>query len=86
MVLAVFIFTERLYSLRRGLTFLKSRKAHRMVNSLISDGKRSVAERIVHVAVNEHPSQEALLSYARLEIAAMEKGLYLLEAIIAVLP
>ena len=30
--------------------------------------------------------QEALLSYARLEIAAMEKGLYLLEAIIAGAP
>ena len=88
LVLAVFIFTERFYSLRRGLTF------PRKVEKALQNGefpdkrwkKRSAAERIVHVAVNEHPSQEALLSYARLEIAAMEKGLYLLEAIIAGAP
>ena len=86
--LAVFIFTERFYSLRRGLTF------PRKVEKALQNGefpdkrwkKRSAAERIVYVAINEHPSQEALLSYARLEIAAMEKGLYLLEAIIAGAP
>ena len=87
LVLAIFIFTERSYSKKRINFSSKSRKA--LQNGEFPDKrwkKRSAAERIVYVAINEHPSQEALLSYARLEIAAMEKGLYLLEAIIAGAP
>ena len=48
--------------------------------------KRSAAERIVHVALHEKPSKETLLSYSRLEVAALEKGLFLLEIVVAAAP
>ena len=88
LLLAVFIITERLYSLRRGLTF------PRRVEKALRTGEfpdkrwkpRSAAERIVHVAVQEKPSHEALLAYTRLEMAALEKGLFLLEVVVAAAP
>lgn len=87
-IISVFITIERLLSLRRGVTF------PRKVEKALLRGefpnkkwkKSSSAERIVHVAMNENPSEETLRAYARLEIAAMERGMYLLEVIVAGAP
>ena len=48
--------------------------------------RRSSAERIVHLAIHEKPSQDALLAYTRLEVAALEKGLFILEVVVAAAP
>jgi biopolymer transport protein ExbB len=88
LLLAVFIIAERSYSLRAGLTF------PRKVEKALRTGefpnhkwkRRSSAERIVQVALREKPSQEALLAYSRLEIAALEKGLFILEVVVAAAP
>ena len=56
-------------------------------NFLIKKWKRgSAAERIVHVAVKEQASDETVTAYARLEINAMERGMFLLDVIIAGAP
>jgi biopolymer transport protein ExbB len=88
LLIAVFVITERAYSLRRGLTF------PRKVEKALMSGefpdkrwkKRSAAERIVFVAIHETPSPDSLRAYARLEVAALSKGLFLLEVVVAGAP
>ena len=88
LVLSVFITIERLISLRRGLTF------PRKVEKALLNGefpnkkwkKGSAAERIVHVAIHENASAETLQTYAKLEVTAMERGMYLLEVVVAAAP
>jgi len=88
LLIAVFVITERAYSLRRGLTF------PRKVEKALMSGefpdkrwkKRSAAERIVFVAIHEKPSPDSLKAYARLEVAALEQGLFLLEVVVAGAP
>ena len=86
--LSIFIFFERFFSLRRSLTF------PRKVEKALRDGEfpnkkwkqYSAAERIVWVAVNEKPSSESLKSYSNLEITALERGIFILEVIVAGAP
>ena len=88
LVLSVFITLERIFSLRRGVTF--PRKVEKALLRGEFPDKRwkrgSSAERIVHVAVKEQASDETVTAYARLEIAAMERGMFLLDVIIAGAP
>ena len=88
LLIAVFIITERTYSLRPGLTFPRKVEKALITGEFPNKKwkKRSAAERIVHVALHEKPSQETLLSYSRLEVAALEKGLFLLEIVVAAAP
>ena len=88
MLLAIFITSERLYSLRTGLTF------PRKIAKALREGefpskkwkKKSSAERIVWVATKENPSADTLRSYAHLEITSMERGLFLLEVVVSAAP
>ena len=86
--IAVFITLERLFSLRRGVTFpRKVEKA--LLRGEFPDKKwkrGSAAERIVHVAVHEKASEDTIRAYARLEMSAMERGMFLLEVIVAGAP
>jgi biopolymer transport protein ExbB len=86
--LSIFITLERLYSLRRGLTFpRKVEKA--LLNGEFPDKKwkqGSAAERIVHVAIQEKASEETLRAYAKLEVSSMERGMFLLEVVVAGAP
>ena len=87
-LIVIFISSERIYSLRPGLTF------PRKVAKALRTGefpnrkwkKRSAAERIIWVATKENPSIESLRSYARLEVNSMERGLFLLEVVISGAP
>ena len=86
--IAIFVTVERLYSLRSGLIFPR-----KVAKALISGEfpnrkwkKRSAAERIVWVATREKPSVDSLRSYARLEVASMERGLFLLEVVVSAAP
>jgi biopolymer transport protein ExbB len=87
-LLAVFVLVERLFSLRRSLTF--PRKVEKALRSGEFPNKKwkqySAAERIVWVAVHEKPSPESLRSYAKLEVSALERGLYILEVVVAGAP
>ena len=88
LLVATFVIAERSYSLRRGLTF--PRKVEKALGlGEFPDkrwGKHSSAERIVFVATHEKPSPDSLKSYARLEVAALEQGLFLLEVVVAGAP
>jgi biopolymer transport protein ExbB len=88
LLVAVFITLERLFSLRRGITFpRKVEKALLRGEFPSKKWKRgSAAERIVHVAVHEKASEDTIRSYARLEMSAMERGMFLLEVIVAGAP
>ena len=87
-IIAVFISLERLFSLRRGVTF------PRKVETALLRGefpnkkwkRGSAAERIVHVAVHEKASEDTIRAYARLEMSAMERGMFLLEVIVSGAP
>jgi biopolymer transport protein ExbB len=87
-LIAVFVTAERVYSLRSGLTFprkvAKALRSGEFPNSKWK--KRSSAERIVWVALKEKPSLDSLRSYSRLEIAALERGLFLLEVVVSAAP
>ena len=88
LLIAVFITLERLFSLRRGVTFpRKVEKALLRGEFPNKKWKRgSAAERIVHVAVHEKASEDTIRAYARLEMSAMERGMFLLEVIVAGAP
>lgn len=88
LIVATFVIAERSYALRRGLTFpRKVEKALRLGEFPDKRWKkRSAAERIVFVATHEKPSADSLKSYARLEVAALEQGLFLLEVVVAGAP
>ena len=87
-LLAVFVLVERLFSLRRSLTF--PRKVEKALRSGEFPNKKwkqySAAERIVWVAIHETPSSESLRSYAKLEVSALDRGLYVLEVVVAGAP
>ena len=88
LIISVFITLERLFSLRRGITFPK--KVERALLRGEFPGKKwkqgSAAERIVHVAIHEKASEDTLRAYAKLEISAMERGMFLLEVVVAGAP
>jgi biopolymer transport protein ExbB len=87
-IISIFISLERLFSLRRGITF-----PQKVENALLSGEfpnkkwkQGSAAERIVHVAVHEKASEETLRAYAKLEVSAMERGMFLLEVVVSGAP
>ncbi len=88
LILSTFITLERLFALRRGVTFpRKVEKA--LLNGEFPNKKwkqGSAAERIVHVAIHENASEETLRTYAKLEVSAMERGMFLLEVVVAGAP
>ena len=88
LIISIFITLERLFSLRRGLTF--PRKVEKALLSGEFPDKKwkqgSAAERIVHVAIHEKASEDTLRAYAKLEVSAMERGMFLLEVVVAGAP
>ena len=86
--LSAFVMMERFLSLRRSITFpRKVEKALRRGEFPNKKWKQnSCAERIVWVAINEQPSTESLKAYAKLETSSLERGLFILEFVIAAAP
>ena len=88
-LLAAFIVAERLLALRA------SRVLPAEVLELILAGDfaaiakafpRSAAGKIVAFALRENPDREALAAYARLECSRMERGLFVLDSVVAIAP
>ncbi len=87
-LIAIFVTTERAYSLRSGLTFPR-KVAKALQSGEFPDnnwGKKSSAERVVWLATKENASIDTVRSYARLEITSMERGLFLLELVVSAAP
>ena len=87
-LIAIFVTTERVYSLRSGLTFPR-KVAKALQSGEFPDnnwGKKSSAERVVWLATKENASIDTVRSYARLEITSMERGLFLLELVVSAAP
>ena len=88
LTLAVFTFVERIIALRRRKTFpVKVKAALGSEEFPIKDwGGESAAERIADMAIRQKPPSDTLRSYARFEVAGMERGLFLLEIVVGTAP
>lgn len=85
-VAAVFIFFERLYSLRRDAV-LPDATTHAVLDgSSLPDADGSVLGRIARFARDPKHDSSAVLAYARLEINRMERGFVFLEFIVGAAP
>ena len=87
-LLAVFITVERLISLRASNVIEQD-----MVDSFIRGepddveyDMGSIMGRIVQFYRQQKPSAEALVAFARMEVSHLERGLFLLEAVIGAAP
>ena len=87
-LIATFVTTERVYSLRSGLTFPKKVAKALQTGEFPNDkwGKTSSAERVVWLATKENASIDTVRSYTRIEITSMERGLFLLELVVSAAP
>ncbi|MBU62126.1 MAG: hypothetical protein CMI26_06455 [Opitutae bacterium] len=88
LTIAVFIFVERWFALRRSRTIPKHMENF-LRSGQIDHGElvdRSAAERIALAALSEEPSSDILRAYARVEISRMERGVFLLEIIVGIAP
>ena len=87
-LIAVFIITERLISLRGSKVIRQD-----MVNAFIEGAfdrvksdMDSTMGRIVSFYREQEPGSEALVAFARMEVGYLERGLFLLEAVIGAAP
>lgn len=88
-LLAVFVILERLIALRAA----KSVPVEILPLIIAGDFKsaatafpQSIAGRIVKFFNEESPDKDALTAYAKLEVSRMERGLFLLDSVIAIAP
>lgn len=88
-LLAAFIVVERLIALRASRIL----PVQALPLILAGDFKgvaqafpKTTAGRIVRFALDENPDKDALTAYARLEFSRMERGLFLLDSVVAVAP
>ena len=88
LMISIFITLERLLSLRRGPTFPRKVEKALLSGEFPEEKWKqgSAAERIVHVAIHEKASEDTLRAYAKLEVSAMERGMFLLEVVVAGAP
>lgn len=88
LVLAAFVFVERFFALRPARTF--PRKVEKALETgefpSKSWGTGSAAERVAAFALDGKPSQESLQACVNLETDRMERGLFLLEIVVAAAP
>lgn len=90
-LLTFFIIIERLIALRSKYimpeelvsSFIQGDCLSKIPNSVLN---QSACGRIIHFFKDNKPDAEALKAYAQLEITALEKGLFILEAIATIAP
>lgn len=85
-IVAVFIITERLIALRPGCVIPQS-----LVDALVrgeADREKSdtVGGRIVDFTLEHKPDAEGVKAFAQLEVTRMERGLFLLDIVVAGAP
>lgn len=84
--LAVFIICERLFALRRVAVLPADLVDAILQNRPYSGGKRSVLARVLDFSEQHRHDDDAVKSFARLEINRMERGFVFLEIIVSVAP
>jgi biopolymer transport protein ExbB len=87
-ILATFIIIERLISLRTSRVMPKDLTEAFVSGEIINHqgDLKSVAGRIVYFFRRTNPDPDALKAFARLEIARLERGLFILEVVISGAP
>ena len=87
-LIAVFIVTERLISLSASKVVKRD-----VINALIHENSDEIQDdmgstmgRIISFYREQNPSPEALAAFARIEVSQLERGLFLLEAVISAAP
>lgn len=87
-LLAVFVTTERLISLRRSKVIQKDMVEALMLGQpvRVQGAMSSTMGRIIRFYREQAPSPEALIAFARMEVSKLERGLFLLEAVIGAAP
>lgn len=86
--LALYVIIERLISLR------DSRIMPREISNSLVEGKipqtqcdlRTAAGRIIYFYKNSNPDPDALKAFAQLEMSRLERGMFILEAVITAAP
>lgn len=88
-LLAAFIVVERLIALRAS-RILPSQALPLILagdfRTVVQAFPKTTAGRIIRFALDENPDKDALTAYARLEFSRMERGLFLLDSVVAVAP
>lgn len=86
--MAVFIIVERLLALRTSRVMPKALTEAFVTGDIINlkGDLKSSAGRIVYFFRQTNPEPEALKAFARLEIARLERGLFILEIVISGAP
>jgi biopolymer transport protein ExbB len=87
-LLAAFITTERLISLRNSKV-IEQDTVNLFIQgetNKIKGDRGSVMGRIICFQREQKPGSEALIAFARMEISRLERGLFLLEAVIGAAP
>lgn len=82
--IAVFITIERFIALRAGKVIPPDYLAAKPGS--VSGGDSSVLARITRYSENPEVDRDAVISYARLEVNRLERGLFLLEVVIGAAP
>ncbi len=88
-LLAAFIIVERLIALRSSRIMPDQLVKLILENNFEAAAKafpKSVAGRITKFALDNNPDKNALIAYARVECTRMERGLFLLDTVVAVAP
>lgn len=88
-LLAAFIVIERLIALRAARILPAEALELILAGDFSAIAKafpNSVAGKIVMFALDENPDREALTAYARLECSRMERGLFILDSVVAIAP
>lgn len=88
-LLATFIVAERLIALRASR--ILPREAVELIlagdfDAVAKAFPNTTAGRIIRFALDKNPDSAALTAYARLEFSRMERGLFLLDSVVAIAP
>lgn len=88
-LLAVFVVVERCLALRASRVI--PREALGLIltgdfDAVVKHYPKTISGRIIKFALDENPDDQALLAYARMEFSRMERGLFLLDSVVAIAP
>ena len=85
-VMALFIIIERLIALRPGSIIPKSMAESFLKGEIPEEHGDSVGGRIIQFYNAQKPDAEQLKAFARLQVIRMERGMFILEIVVAAAP
>ncbi len=85
-IMALFIIIERLIALRPSRIISKSMAENFIKGEIPQEYDDSVSGRIIQFYYSQNPDAEQLKAYARLQVIHMERGMFILEIVVAAAP